>query len=199
MRPAFVHGGNGSGKLGHMIGLADIKEGDERLTRRMAHWTSPLTRRVLPAVEAAAEHTKLWWAAAVLMSATGGHRERRAAVAGLAAMGVAELASNAVCKQLYERRRPPKELIPHDGVHDRPDSSSFPSGHTAAAVGFTAAVAGSSLGWGAACAVPAAAVAVERVHSGAHYPSDVAVGAVIGMASAWLVHRAPGLVLRHVL
>ncbi|WP_308117760.1 phosphatase PAP2 family protein [Streptomyces anatolicus] len=163
----------------------------------MAHWTSPLTRHVLPAVESAAEHTKLWWAAAALMSATGGYRERKAALAGLAAMGVAELVSNSVCKQLYERRRPPEELIPHDGVHDRPDSSSFPSGHTAAAVGFTAAVAGTSPGWGAACAVPAVAVAVERVQSGAHYPSDVAVGAVIGVAAAWLVHRAPGMVLRH--
>lgn len=195
----LVHDGTGRGKLGRMIGLADFKVGDVRLTRRMAHWTSPLARRVLPAVESAAEHTKLWWGAAVLMSVTGGHRERKAAVAGLAAMGVAELVSNAVCKQLYERRRPPKELIPHEDVHDRPDSSSFPSGHTAAAVGFTAGVAGTSLGWGAACAVPAAAVAVERVHSGAHYPTDVAVGAVIGLAGAWLVHRTPRLVLRHLL
>ncbi|MFD3518660.1 phosphatase PAP2 family protein [Streptomyces sp. NPDC058657] len=183
----------------HMSGLADLKEGDRRLTRRMAHWTSPLARQVLPVVESAAEHTKLWWAAAAVMSAVGGHRERKAAVAGLAGMGVAELLSNAVCKQLYERRRPPKELIPHDDVCDRPDSSSFPSGHTAAAVGFAAAVVGTSPGWGAACAVPAAAVAVERVHSGAHYPSDVAVGAVIGLASAWVIRRAPRLWLRRLL
>ncbi|MGW0533945.1 phosphatase PAP2 family protein [Streptomyces sp. NPDC003032] len=180
-----------------MIGLTDLKEGDRRLTRRMAHWTSPLTRHVLPAVESAAERTKMWWAAAALMSATGGYRERKAAVAGLAGMGVAGLVSNTVCKQLYERRRPPEELIPHDDVKDRPDSSSFPSGHTAAAVGFTAAVAATSPGWGAACAVPAVAVAVERVHSGAHYPTDVAVGAVIGLAGAWLVHSTPKLLLRH--
>ncbi|WP_251016551.1 phosphatase PAP2 family protein [Streptomyces sp. ISL-99] len=188
-----------AGTRPHMTGLADLKEGDRRLTRRMAHWTSPLARQVLPAVESAAERTKLWWAAAAIMSAAGGYRERKAAVAGLATMGVAELVSNAVCKQLYERRRPPKELIPHEDVHDRPDSSSFPSGHTAAAVGFTVAVAGTCPGWGAACAVPAVAVAVERVHSGAHYPSDVAVGTVIGLASAWLVRRAPGLWLRRLL
>ncbi|MGW0564577.1 phosphatase PAP2 family protein [Streptomyces sp. NPDC003016] len=182
-----------------MTGLTDLKQGDRRLTRRVAHWTSPLARQGLPAVESAAEHTKLWWAAAAVMSAAGGGRERKAAVAGLAGMGVAELVSNAVCKQLYERRRPPEELIPHEDVHDRPDSSSFPSGHTAAAVGFTAAVAATCPGWGTACAVPAVAVAVERVHSGAHYPSDVAVGAVIGLAAAWLVRRAPGLWLRRLL
>ncbi|MGA4979886.1 phosphatase PAP2 family protein [Streptomyces cinereoruber] len=176
-----------------------LKEGDLRLTRRMAHWTSPLARQVLPAVESAAEHTKLWWAAAAVMSAVGGRSERRAALTGLAAMGLAELVSNAVCKQLYERRRPPKELIPHEDVHDRPDSSSFPSGHTAAAVGFTAAVAGARPAWGAVCAVPMAAVAVERVHSGAHYPSDVAAGAVIGVSSAWLIHQAPRLWLRRLM
>ncbi|MET9801064.1 phosphatase PAP2 family protein [Streptomyces sp. NPDC006368] len=179
-----------------MTGLADLRQSDRRLTRRMAHWKSPLARQLLPAVESAAEHTKLWWAAAAVMSAAGGYRERKAALTGLAAMGLAELVSNAVCKQLYERRRPPKELIPHEDVHDRPDSSSFPSGHTAAAVGFTAAVTAVCPGWGAVCAVPMAAVAVERVHSGAHYPSDVAAGAAIGLAGAWLIRQAPRLWLR---
>ncbi|MEU6672146.1 phosphatase PAP2 family protein [Streptomyces sp. NPDC046727] len=68
----------------------------------------------------------------------------------------------------------------------RPDSSSFPSGHTAAAVAFTTAVAPTWPAAGALCAVLAAMVALERVQSGAHYPSDVAVGAAIGLASAWL-------------
>ncbi|MGW1465429.1 phosphatase PAP2 family protein [Streptomyces sp. NPDC002308] len=183
----------------HLTGMAALRRGDRRLTRRVARWRSPVTREVLPAVESAAERTKLWWAAAGVMAAVGGGRQRKAAVAGLAAMGLAELLSNGVGKQLYERQRPPAELIPHDGVHDRPDSSSFPSGHTAAAVGFTAAVAVVSPVVGAFCAVPAAAVAVERVQSGAHYPSDVAVGAALGLASAWLVHRAPKLWRRRLL
>lgn len=40
-------------------------------------------------------------------------------------------------------------------------------------------------------------VGLERVQSGAHYPSDVATGAAIGLASAWLTRRAPCLILRH--
>lgn len=177
----------------HLTGLEALREGDRRLVHRVARWSSHLTREVLPAVESAAEHTKLWWAAAGAMAVLGGPRQRKAAVAGLAAMGLAEFLSNGVGKQLYERRRPPAELIPHDGVHDRPDSSSFPSGHTAAAVGFTAAVAGVSPLLGGFCAVPAAAVAVERVQSGAHYPTDVAAGAALGLASAWLIRRVPKL------
>jgi undecaprenyl-diphosphatase len=105
------------------------------------------------------------------------------------------VAANGVCKRLADRPRPPKEEIPHDEVDDRPDSSSFPSGHTAAAAAFTAAVAPSWPVAAAVCAVPAAMVAFERVQSGAHYPSDVAAGAAIGLASAWIVRRAPRLAL----
>jgi undecaprenyl-diphosphatase len=97
---------------------------------------------------------------------------------------------------LVERRRPPKEWFPHHEADDRPGSSSFPSGHTAASVAFTAAVAPSWPAAGVLCALPAALVAVERVQSGAHYPSDVAVGTVIGSASAWIVRRVPRPVLR---
>ncbi len=176
--------------------LHDFQALDRQLTRRAASWDSPWARQVLPAVESAAEKTKLWWGTALVMAATGGHTERRAAAAGLAGMLTAQVIGNAGCKQLYERRRPPLEMIPHDDAEDRPDSSSFPSGHTAAAVGFTATVALISPWWGAAASVPAAMVAVERVHSGAHYPSDVAVGAAIGLTSAWLVHRAPRLLRR---
>ncbi|MFE2323814.1 hypothetical protein ACFXD5_07830 [Streptomyces sp. NPDC059385] len=36
---------------------------------------------------------------------------------------------------------------------------------------------------------------IERIHVGAHYPSDVAAGAIIDLASAQ-VHAAPRLLLR---
>ncbi|MFJ8470129.1 phosphatase PAP2 family protein [Streptomyces swartbergensis] len=111
-------------------------------------------------------------------------------------MAMAQLAANGVCKQMADRPRPPKEWIPHDEVEDRPDSSSFPSGHTAAAVAFTAAITPAWPLAGGLCVVPIAMVAVERVHSGAHYPSDVAVGTAIGLASALLIHRIPHLLRR---
>jgi membrane-associated phospholipid phosphatase len=177
--------------------LAGVRKSDRRLTKRMAAWDSPGPTRFLSAVEQAAEGTKLWCGAAAVMACLGGRRGRRGAGAGLAAMAVAQLASNGVCKQLADRPRPPKEWIPHDEVDDRPASSSFPSGHTAAAVAFSAAVAPSWPTAGAICAVPAAMVAVERVQSGAHYPSDVAAGAAIGLVSAWLTRHAPHLLLGH--
>lgn len=115
----------------------------------------------------------------------------------MASLALAQVMANGLGKRLADRPRPPKQWIPHDEVDDRPDSSSFPSGHTAAAAAFTAGVAPT---WPAAavlCAVPAALVAVERVQSGAHYPSDVVAGAAIGLASARLVRHAPRLLLQY--
>lgn len=177
--------------------LADWRDGERRLTKRMASWDSPWARRVLPAAEEAAEHTKLWCGAALALGTLGGWRGRKAAATGLAGMAVAETISNAVLKPLSERRRPPEEWFGSKDVDDRPDSSSFPSGHTAAAVGFTAAIAPIWPWAGAVCAVPAMAVAAGRVNSGAHYPSDVVTGVVIGLAAAGIVRAAPRLLLRH--
>ncbi|MFF5157801.1 phosphatase PAP2 family protein [Streptomyces sp. NPDC000348] len=176
---------------------AELRDTDRSLTKQTASRVPPRVGRVLSVVEEAAESSKLWCGAAAAMGWLGGWRGRRAAVGGLAALVIAQLTSNGLCKQLADRPRPPKEWFPHDEVDDRPDSSSFPSGHTAAAVAFTAAVAPVWPAAGAACAVPAAMVMLERVQSGAHYPSDVAAGAVVGLAGAWLARRAPRLILRH--
>ena len=61
-----------------------------------------------------------------------------------------------------------------------PETTSFPSGHSASGFAFAGAV-GASL---PALAVPlrglAAAVAYSRVHTGVHYPGDVVIGSLIG-------------------
>ncbi|MEU3963191.1 phosphatase PAP2 family protein [Streptomyces buecherae] len=176
--------------------LAVLRGVDRVLTQQAATRIPTTVGKVLSVVEEAAESTKLWCGAALVMTAVGGSRGRAAAALGVTAMSLAQLVSNGLGKQLTNRPRPPKQWFPHEEVEDRPDSSSFPSGHTAAAVAFTAAVAPVWPAAGAVCALPAAMVALERVQSGAHYPSDVAAGAVIGLTGAELVRRAARRVLR---
>ncbi|MFM9588281.1 phosphatase PAP2 family protein [Streptomyces scabiei] len=176
--------------------VSAVRARDRRLAARLIAWGPGWLRRVGAGVEEAAEHTKLWWAAAVTMSAAGGWRGRRAAVAGVAAMTAAEVLSNGVAKQLCPRRRPPPEWVPPKDLRDRPGSSSFPSGHTAAAVAFSGAVAPVWPAVGASCGAAAVLVGAQRLRSGAHYPADVAAGAAIGLAGAALARAAPGLLRR---
>lgn len=107
------------------------------------------------------------------------------------------VAVRAVCfvlKAVTRRRRPYEAVEGVDRVGGRPPDSSFPSSHTAqaayTAVALTriAAPAGVPLvpPWPALAAV-VLVVAYARMRLGVHYASDVAAGALIGVAAALVV------------
>jgi membrane-associated phospholipid phosphatase len=77
----------------------------------------------------------------------------------------------------------------HDGrwLIGRADFNSFPSGHTATAVGFAGVLLFGAPAWGAVAAAAAMAVAVSRILLGAHHPSDVIAATVLSLIVAWAV------------
>ena len=132
-----------------------------------------------------ADHSKLWFAIAALLSLRKG-ATRRAGLRGLAAIGGASFSASLVAKRLFPRRRPAAELLPVPRrMTRRPKSSSFPSGHSASAVAFATAVTMEHKGIGGAMLPLAAAVGYSRVHTGVHWPSDVLAGAAIGVGAAY--------------
>ncbi|TMD38670.1 MAG: phosphatase PAP2 family protein [Chloroflexi bacterium] len=131
-----------------------------------------------------------WVGAGVAMAWLGGSRGRRAGLAtAIASLGTTYLVQRIV-KPVFKRNRP------HVGrnvlvVGIRTTDASFPSGHSASS--FAAATAVSVFYPKASPLVfaLAAGVGASRVHLGHHFPSDVGVGALIGVATgtfvAWLV------------
>jgi membrane-associated phospholipid phosphatase len=159
---------------------------DRRLMSRSFGARSPVLDRSLIAVTQAASYSRLWLLVAGGLSALGGRQGRRAAWSGLGAVALAAGVSNGPAKLLVRRRRPSSRpaLIPV------PRSTSFPSGHTASAFAF-ATGASVELPLLAAVLVPlAGAVAYSRVHTGVHYPSDVAGGVAIGIGSGLIATHA---------
>jgi membrane-associated phospholipid phosphatase len=77
----------------------------------------------------------------------------------------------------------------HDGkwLIGQADFNSFPSGHTATAVGFAGVLLFAAPGWGIPAMIAALAIAISRILLGAHHPSDVVTAAIISLAIAWLV------------
>jgi membrane-associated phospholipid phosphatase len=69
-------------------------------------------------------------------------------------------------------------------------SPSFPSGHTSSAFSMATSLTIAWPKWYVAAPsfLYASAVGYSRMHLGVHYPSDVAVGALIGAGSSWLSH-----------
>ncbi|CAM5238432.1 phosphatase PAP2 family protein [Streptomyces californicus] len=99
---------------------------------------------------------------------------------------MASVAINTVGKGAVRRERPILDLVPSvRQLKRQPVTTSFPSGHAASAAAFATGVALESKGWGAVVAPVAAAVAVSRVYTGVHYPSDVLAGAALGVGAAF--------------
>ena len=140
-------------------------------------------------LSAAANKGKLWIGIAAVMALFPG-RTRRAALHGVLAQAVASAVTNLGFKTLLPRARPlPEHLPAFRFVHPQPTSSSMPSGHSASAVAFALGVGLVRPPLGAALAPLAAGVAYSRVHTGAHWPSDVFFGSAIGAGAALVTRK----------
>lgn len=140
-------------------------------------------------LSAAANKGRLWIGIAAVMAFFPG-RTRRAAVHGLLAQAVASAVTNVGFKTLLPRARPlPEHLPAFRFVHPQPTSSSMPSGHSASAVAFAFGAGLVRPVLGAALAPLAAGVAYSRVHTGAHWPSDVFFGSAIGAGAAMVTRK----------
>ena len=148
----------------------------------------PAADRLLKDLSQAANHGKLWLGAAGGLALMGS-RGRVAAGQGLLSLAAASALANLVFKPLRGGDRPNPDLLSElRRLKQQPRSGSFPSGHSASAAAFAV---GASLSWPAAAPVlvPAAlAVAYSRLHTGAHWLSDVLAGLAVGAASGCGVH-----------
>jgi membrane-associated phospholipid phosphatase len=162
---------------------------DRRLLRRSVRARSRGRDRALVGITRAASYSRLWPLIAGGLAACGGRQGRRATGRGTIAIAIAAAVANGPAKLLLRRRRPFWHSRPT--LIRMPRSTSFPSGHSAAAFAF-ATGACAELPVLAPVLVPlAGTVAYSRVHAGVHYPSDVATGAAIGIGSGVLATHLP--------
>lgn len=152
---------------------------------------SPRLDRALVGITRAANYSRLWLLVAVGIAVCAGRQGQRAAGRGILAIAIASAVANGPAKLLVRRHRPLRSRPP---LVSMPSSTSFPSGHSAAAFAFATGACEELPGLAPVLVPLAGAVAYSRVHTGVHYPSDVAAGAVIGIGSGMLAKRVPGWV-----
>jgi membrane-associated phospholipid phosphatase len=147
---------------------------------------TPSLDRVLGRLSQAANYSRLSIASAVVLSLAGGRRGRVAAAMGLVSVGVTSASLNLGVKPIVRRRRPDRAArgVPSARHVRMPSSTSFPSGHSAAAFAFASGVGHVLPVAGFPLRGLAALVAFSRVHTGVHYPGDVLAGALLGGAIA---------------
>ena len=167
--------------------LTELAALDAAISTAVTTTPSPAVDLVLGRVSNAADHSKLWLTTAGVLSLLG-PGPRRAAVTGLAAVGVTSAVVNLGIKPLLRRARPPRdEKLAHPVL--MPRSHAFPSGHAASAFAFASAVGGEMPGLASPLRVMATTVAYSRVHAGVHYGGDVVVGALVGAGVGTLTRQ----------
>ena len=122
---------------------------------------SPLLDATMPRLTRAADRSVLWIAIAGLMVLSGRARARLGAARGLVSIAITSLIANQVSKRIHRRPRPSITQVPAQRLaHRIPESTSFPSGHSASAMAFAA---GASAEW-PALSVPLRTLAGPAVH-----------------------------------
>jgi undecaprenyl-diphosphatase len=171
--------------------LREAKAVDTAVYAAVAGTETPRLDIAMRRLSRAADHSKLWFGAAGAMALLGGNRGRQAARRGLLSLALASAVTNLLAKPLTTRRRPEREeleVLARRHV-PMPRTSSFPSGHAASALAFATGAGQAEPRVSAPLRALATVVGYSRVHTGVHYPADVAAGAFIGVTAAEIVGR----------
>jgi membrane-associated phospholipid phosphatase len=170
--------------LGSEVAVGAVRLVEEGLLQRVR--PGRRGRRTAVVISQVTERGGLWVG---LSAASLPTPRRRAGIEALAGWALGSLAAQGV-KPLVRRQRP--SIRGRSGP--APRTSSMPSSHTAGAFGYATAASLAAPAVAPAAVGLAAAVAWSRAATGRHFPTDVAVGAALGVLAGTAVHVAAGRV-----
>lgn len=154
----------------------------------------PIMDKIMIFVSALGDGGFLWIALGVLFLLMGVRNKiwRRRGWLLLFSLGVNALVCNLLLKPWINRMRP-YDLLQYEILIPPMGDPSFPSGHTSASFAAATALYAINRKWGAAAYVLAALMGFSRLYLGVHFPTDVVVGAVVGVLTAkavqWIFRR----------
>jgi membrane-associated phospholipid phosphatase len=171
------------------VALRELGAVDRQVYQAVAVTPTPHLDIVFRQLSTAANYSRLWLAMGAALATLGGRRGRQVALEGVVSIGATSATVNLGLKPLAHRRRPDRaDPAPFEArLVPMPESTSFPSGHSASAFAFAYSVGRHYPLLAVPLRVLAGAVAYSRVHTGVHYPGDVVLGSIVGAGTAAMV------------
>jgi membrane-associated phospholipid phosphatase len=172
--------------------LHELGAVDRAVYRAVAVTPTPHLDKTFRQLSTVANYSRLWLGIGAAIATLGGRRGRRVALEGVLAIGATSATVNLGIKPLARRQRPVRaDPAPFAGRFvAMPESTSFPSGHSASAFAFAYTVGRHYPGLAVPMRLLASGVAYSRVHTGVHYPGDVVLGSIVGAGTAATVAAA---------
>lgn len=148
---------------------------------------NPIMNIIMTSVSHLASAGFIWILICVLVCCFS-KKYRRYAIIPIISLFVALILADVIVKPIVCRTRPFEELGLEILV-SIPTTSSFPSGHTASSFAAAYSIYSMNHRWGCASLLFATMVGISRIYLSVHWPSDVIIGAIIGVTVAYIICR----------
>lgn len=149
-----------------------------------ANMRSDFFDAVMPFITRLGDAGIIWILATLVLLAV--PKTRKVGIAAAASLLLEVVCCNLLLKPLVARTRPYDINTAIQLLIQRPLDFSFPSGHTSAAFAVVSALFFSKNRLWILGSILAVLIAFSRLYLYVHFPSDVFVGALIGIASGWI-------------
>ncbi len=132
------------------------------------------------------DYGALWIIIAVVMLMF--KKTRKAGICLAVSLVATAIIGNVILKNIFARLRP-FVVANFPIIISHPGGYSFPSGHTSSSFAAATALSLHYKKYAAAFYIVAALIGFSRIYLYVHYPSDVAAGAIVGVAVAIICHK----------
>lgn len=147
---------------------------------------NPVFDVIMPFITKVNNHGEVWILLSIILMINKNTLARRLGITILIAVAMGYLAGEAGLKNLIGRQRPIGDEYNFNFIIPKPDSYSFPSGHTASSFAAFGVCLFKKVRYRYWVLALASLIAFSRLYLHVHYPSDVLGGIVLGFLCAWV-------------